>query len=175
MKEYIKFGQVVPCLGKEVSPTILENLDELYYFIRDLESANYNFIGANKSGVVIEFLALTSDTMIIEDKIDVIKNRISELKTESDGNRRAVNMLRDITSKHRTELNEHQYHIKKLLSQLKKVRDTKPEPEGMKQSEEFFLFADMLPAHIKKEIKIYIKKWDNQEEECSASTVDPMK
>ena len=126
--------------GNILDANITENLNALKLFMDVLDSYGYKLIAFNTEGIIVDYKTyITADTL---------ERRVTENE----------NNVRNLIAK--TEVNEsmltsHESHIHTLYRNIDDL--SKKDVNGEQVTDEFFVFVEMLPEHIRKELKIYIR------------------
>lgn len=124
--------------GNILNEIIITDIIQFESFIKNLESYNYEFRGFNTQGVIINYKILIDDTsklINLENKINIIENKTINLEFRLETVEEEIILLKE-------KIN---FPILEYSA------------EGQEITDEFFLFADLLPEHIRKELKIYKK------------------
>ena len=126
--------------GNTLDAKIIEDLNALKLFMDVLDSYGYKLIAFNTEGIIVDYKTyITADTL---------ERRVTENE----------NNVRNLIAK--TEVNEsmltsHESHIHTLYRNIDDL--SKKDVNGEQVTDEFFVFVEMLPEHIRKELKIYIR------------------
>jgi hypothetical protein len=123
-----------------VKHIIQRSIEELRQLIEDLDAQGYRLLGYNSAGIVIDFKESSAAV-----KDDYLYDAINSLKEMIYNHQCDINVLQSFSDGVTSALVKQEKQIKEL------------DPNGKDITSEFFLLFDMLPEHIKKEIKIYIK------------------
>jgi hypothetical protein len=127
--------------GNTLDSNITENLNALFSLISMLDGYGYKLIAFNNEGIIVDYkIYITKDDL--DRKIIETQNDIIDLRAKVETNE--------------SMLNSHYSHIHTLYKNIDDLK--KDDIDGQQVTEEFFVFAEMLPEHIRKELKIYIKK-----------------
>lgn len=123
-------------VGVFVSDTIRHNLDELKYLCTSLESYNCYLVAIHNDGILIKESFIESDFSYLQSQVAIQREKLIVLE----GN---INSMSNL--------------IDRLEPKVKALEISEFSTEKEEVSEEFYIMYDYLPAHIKKEIKIFKK------------------
>jgi hypothetical protein len=128
--------------GSILNREILDSITHLNSLINDLDAYGYQLIAFNKEGIIVEHKDYV-DTATLESRITDLQGKIN-----THGN--LISSLEGFAYPLNDNINDLYNKYDALVK--------KDKPPGEEITEEFFIFAEMLPEHIKKELKIFIKK-----------------
>ena len=130
--------------GVFIDERIQTNIDVLLDLTDKLYHLNYELVSYNTEGII--YTDMLDPITISPDKkeFDMLKNSIVDINNYVTTNK--INI----------------FELEKLLSELRDKTDNVysnlENYKGEEITNEFFILFDFLPEHIKKELKIYIKK-----------------
>ena len=145
MMLWAKYGSGVAAgSGVFIDERIQTNIDVLLDLTDKLYHLNYELVSYNTEGII--YTDMLDPITISPDKkeFDMLKNSIVDINNYVTTNK--INI----------------FELEKLLSELRDKTDNVysnlENYKGEEITNEFFILFDFLPEHIKKELKIYIKK-----------------
>ena len=145
MMLWAKYGTGIAAgSGVFIDERIQTNIDVLLDLTDKLYHLNYELVSYNTEGII--YTDMLDPITISPDKkeFDMLKNSIVDINNYVTTNK--INI----------------FELEKLLSELRDKTDNVysnlENYKGEEITNEFFILFDFLPEHIKKELKIYIKK-----------------